>query len=70
MLIALSIVVLAREIITAKRNLVAIPFSVKYPISISSFFGLLHGFGFAVVLQELGLPFDMKINALMFLILV
>ena len=66
LLIALSIVVLAREIITAKRNLVAIPFSVKYPISISSFFGLLHGFGFAVVLQELGLPFDMKINALMF----
>ena len=53
LLIALSIVVLAREIITAKRNLVAIPFSVKYPISISSFFGLLHGFGFAVVLQEL-----------------
>ena len=40
LLIALSIVVLAREIITAKRNLVAIPFSVKYPISISSFFGL------------------------------
>ena len=30
LLIALSIVVLAREIITAKRNLVAIPFSVKF----------------------------------------
>ena len=46
LLIAPSIVVFAREIITAKRNLVAILFSVKYPISISSFFGLLHGFGF------------------------
>ena len=41
-------------------------FSFTKLISISSFFGLLHGFGFAVVLRELGLPFDMKINALMF----
>ena len=29
-------------------------------------FGLLHGFGFAVVLQELGLPQTMKLEALLF----
>ena len=38
----------------------------RYPITVSSVFGLLHGFGFAVVLQELGLPQSMKIHALLF----
>lgn len=66
LLIALSIIILAREILFARKNKLELPLSIKFPISISAFFGLLHGFGFAVVLQELGLPFDMKINALLF----
>ena len=66
LLIALSIIILAREILFARKNKLEPPLSIKVPISISAFFGLLHGFGFAVVLQELGLPFDMKINALLF----
>jgi hypothetical protein len=28
----------------------------RYPIAVSSTFGLLHGFGFATVLSEIGLP--------------
>ena len=28
----------------------------RYPLSVSAAFGLLHGLGFAAVLQELGLP--------------
>jgi len=35
-------------------------------VSVSAVFGLLHGFGFAVVLQELGLPSAMKVQALLF----
>ena len=35
-------------------------------MSVSAVFGLLHGFGFAVVLQELGLPSAMKVQALLF----
>lgn len=50
--IALSIIILAREIIKRQRN----SLTWRYPISVSSAFGLLHGFGFAAVLGEIGLP--------------
>lgn len=50
--IALSIVFLAVEIARGDENSVAY----GYPIAVSSSFGLLHGFGFAAVLREAGLP--------------
>jgi hydrogenase/urease accessory protein HupE len=50
--IALSILFVAREIVSPHPDGVAI----RYPILVSSSFGLLHGFGFAAVLQEIGLP--------------
>lgn len=50
--IALSIVFLAVEIVRGDRNSLAY----RYPIAVSSSFGLLHGFGFAAVLGETGLP--------------
>jgi hydrogenase/urease accessory protein HupE len=50
--IALSIVFLAVEIVRGDRNSV----TYRYPIAVSSSFGLLHGFGFAAVLGETGLP--------------
>lgn len=60
--IALSIVFLAIEI--AKQNKDSLTF--KYPVLVSSSFGLLHGFGFASVLAEIGLPKDEKIAALLY----
>tara|TARA_B110000046_G_C12958190_1_gene383278 strand:+ start:389 stop:1390 length:1002 start_codon:yes stop_codon:yes gene_type:complete len=68
LLIALSIVLLAVEIIKHNRAEEGTPlsFTWRYPVSASSAFGLLHGFGFAVVLQELGLPASMKVQALLF----
>ncbi len=59
--IALSIVFLAWEI--AKKNQQSI--SYRYPVVVSSSFGLLHGFGFASVLSEIGLPQDEKVTALL-----
>ena len=50
--IALSIVFLAMELARSKRD----SLTFRYPIAVSSFFGLLHGFGFAAVLQQIGLP--------------
>ncbi len=50
--IALSIVFLAREIALDRRDTL----TWKYPIAISASFGLLHGFGFASALSEIGLP--------------
>jgi hydrogenase/urease accessory protein HupE len=61
-IIALSIVFLAVEI--AKRNTQSL--SYRYPVAVSSSFGLLHGFGFASVLLELGLPQNDKLLALGF----
>src|SRR5262249_35013809 len=50
--IALSILFLAREI--ARPD----PYGIahRFPIAVSSIFGLLHGFGFAAALREVGLP--------------
>ncbi len=51
-IIALSIVFLATELAKGKRDTL----TWKYPASVSASFGLLHGFGFAAVLNEIGLP--------------
>jgi hydrogenase/urease accessory protein HupE len=61
-LIALSIAVLAAEIIKQKTD----TWTWRFPLVSACVFGLLHGFGFASVLADLGLPHDMKINALIF----
>ncbi|MGK0498589.1 MAG: hydrogenase/urease accessory protein HupE [Oceanicoccus sp.] len=59
--IALSIMFLACEI--AKNNKYSL--SLRYPVLVSSSFGLLHGFGFASVLADIGLPETEKILALL-----
>ena len=50
--IALSILFLAREIAWPHPEGLA----ARYPIMVSSSFGLLHGFGFAAALRDVGLP--------------
>ncbi len=50
--IALSVLFLATEITRGKRS----NLTWRYPIAVSSSFGLLHGLGFAAVLGEIGLP--------------
>lgn len=50
--IALSIVFVATELARNRRDTL----TWRYPIAVSSTFGLLHGFGFAAVLTEIGLP--------------
>ena len=50
--IALSIVFLALEILRADPA----SWTFRYPVSVAASFGLLHGFGFASVLREIGLP--------------
>lgn len=59
-LIALSIVYLAAEIIRNNRQSLAW----RYPVAISIGFGLLHGLGFASVLSEIGLPQLYELHAL------
>ncbi|NRB37156.1 MAG: HupE/UreJ family protein [Pseudomonadales bacterium] len=59
--IALSIIFLAWEIAKNNKN----SLSLKYPVLVSSSFGLLHGFGFAAVLAEIGLPETEKLLALL-----
>ncbi|WP_306150529.1 MULTISPECIES: HupE/UreJ family protein [unclassified Roseibium] len=53
-LIALSIVMLAVEVVHRVQGRAG--FSSRYPWRVAAGFGLLHGFGFAGVLAELGLP--------------
>ena len=50
--IALSIVFVATELARDRRHTL----TWRYPIAVSSSFGLLHGFGFAAVLSDIGLP--------------
>jgi hydrogenase/urease accessory protein HupE len=52
--IALSIVFLAREYLMVLRGHGSL--TARYPWIVAFSFGLLHGFGFAGVLQEIGLP--------------
>jgi hypothetical protein len=80
-LIALSIVVLAAEIIKVRRYLptgsvillpntkdsdLRLSLSWQFPVLVAIGFGFVHGFGFASVLSDLGLPHSMKITALLF----
>ncbi|MEJ7925751.1 HupE/UreJ family protein [Sphingobium sp. AN641] len=60
--IALSIVFLAVEIYKGPRDTL----SWRYPIAVSSSFGLLHGFGFAAVLGQIGLPQTELVTGLLF----
>jgi hydrogenase/urease accessory protein HupE len=60
-LIALSIVLLAVELARGRSDTI----TWRYPLAVSSGFGLLHGFGFAAVLKEVGLPQDGLLSALM-----
>ncbi|MGI9271305.1 MAG: HupE/UreJ family protein [Woeseiaceae bacterium] len=50
--IALSVVFMAWEIAKADKT----SLTYRYPVVVSSSFGLLHGFGFAAVLRDIGLP--------------
>lgn len=52
--IALSIIFLCYEIIHQHSTKTSLTY--RYPVLVSSSFGLLHGFGFASVLSEIGLP--------------
>jgi hypothetical protein len=59
--IALSIVFLAVEIVKGPRDTL----TWRQPVVVASAFGLLHGFGFAAVLGEIGLPGDGLVLALL-----
>ena len=41
-------------------------FTYRYPIAVSSSFGLLHGFGFASALRQIGLPQTELVTSLLF----
>jgi hydrogenase/urease accessory protein HupE len=60
--IALSVVFLATEIARGDKQ----GLTYKYPVAVSISFGLLHGFGFAAVLNEIGLPLSDLPLALLF----
>ena len=60
--IALSIVFLAMEIAKGDKN----SLTYRHPGLVSSSFGLLHGFGFASALMEIGLPQQERVYALLF----
>jgi len=59
--IALSIVFLAVEVVKGERDTLVW----RKPILVAIAFGLLHGFGFAAVLQEIGLPQGSLVTALL-----
>ena len=61
--IALSIVVLGYEIVRASRGRVGLVFASPWLVAFG--FGLLHGFGFASALSEIGLPQNAKLAALL-----
>ena len=53
-IIALSIILLAREVITYYNDGTSL--TIKYPWIVAFIFGLIHGLGFAGALSEIGLP--------------
>lgn len=61
-LIAFSILFLAIEIARGRNNTL----TYRYPVLVSSSFGLLHGFGFASVLRDIGLPQTEVVTGLLF----
>jgi len=60
--IALSVVFLAWEI--AKQDDASLAY--RFPVAVSASFGLLHGFGFAAVLRDIGMPQTALPTALLF----
>ncbi len=60
--IALSVVFMAWEIVKGDVS----SLTHRYPVAVSSSFGLLHGFGFAAVLRDIGLPQTELPTALLF----
>ena len=60
--IALSVLFLASEVTKGPRG----NLTWRHPIAVSSAFGLLHGLGFAAVLNEIGLPREEVITGLVF----
>jgi hydrogenase/urease accessory protein HupE len=62
--IALSIVLVAVEIVNARRGMLSL--AARWPWLIAFSFGLLHGFGFAGALAEVGLPHHAIPVALLF----
>ena len=72
--IALSVLFLATEIARGERgfngakgaNGASGSLTWRYPIAVSSTFGLLHGLGFAAVLNEIGLPQTELVTGLVF----
>lgn len=60
-LIALSLVFVAAELVRQRKETL----SWRFPVAVSSVFGLLHGLGFASVLKEIGLPTDDALLALL-----
>ena len=60
--IALSVVFMAWEIAKGNKN----SLTYRYPVAVSSSFGMLHGFGFAAVLRDIGLPQTELPTALLF----
>ncbi len=60
--IALSVVFMAWEIARGNKD----SLTHRFPIAVSSSFGLLHGFGFAAVLRDIGLPQTELPTALLF----
>ncbi len=65
-LIALSVVFLAAEIVKHRRDGERKSLTWRHPIVVSSLLGLLHGLGFAAVLNEIGLPQTEVLTALVF----
>jgi len=60
--IALSVVFMAWEIV--KNDSASVAY--RFPVVVSTLFGLLHGFGFAAVLRDIGLPQTELSTALLF----
>lgn len=61
--IALSIMVVAYEVVRAARGQTGLTFAMPWVVAFG--FGLLHGFGFAGALAQIGLPQDAKLGALL-----
>jgi hydrogenase/urease accessory protein HupE len=62
--IALSIIFVAREIVQARRGRAGL--TARWPWAVSFTFGLMHGFGFAGALAQVGLPVGAIPAALLF----
>jgi hydrogenase/urease accessory protein HupE len=61
--IALSILVVGYEVVRAARGQTGLTYAMPWAVAFG--FGLLHGFGFAGALAEIGLPQDAKLGALL-----